>query len=130
MKFRNYLIPVALLVCMFLSGFTRSVAQDVELHITLPYSGNYNFWSIDLISYSTGETYHFDTDDDTFESNLLGTVPAGTYRIEFQSTYTSEGFDYGVTGPTYYHYHADGSSYTWYGAVIEDGTWLAIDEGY
>lgn len=122
------LIPVALLLCMFLTGFTRSVAQDVEVGIWLPYSGNYNNWSIEFFG-NDGSYYSFYTNDDMFENHILGTIPAGTYRIEFNSGY-SGGFDYGVTGPTYYHYHADGNYYTWYGAVIEEGTSIMIDEGY
>jgi hypothetical protein len=128
MNFKKSLIPVALLVCMFLTGFTRSVAQDVQVQIGLPYSGNYNYWGIDFYS-STGEHYRFDTNDDTFESGVLCTIPAGIYEIDFNSGY-SGGFDYGVTGPTYYKYHASGNSYNFYGAVIEEGTTIYIDEGY
>jgi hypothetical protein len=129
MKFRKSLIPVALLLCIFLTGFTRSNAQDVDVYINMPYSGNYNNWSIDFYNNLTQDHYHFETNDATFPTNYLGTVPAGTYRIEFNSDYYG-GFDYGVTGPNFYQYHSSGNSYTFYNALIEPETTIQIDEGY
>ena len=128
MKFRNYLIPVALLVCMFLSGFTRSVAQDVQVSIVLPWSGNYNNWGIDFYG-TSGEHYRFDTNDETARTGILGTIPAGVYEIDFDSPYNAS-FEYGVVGPNYYKYHLGTFYYNFYGAVIEEGTTIFIDQGY
>jgi hypothetical protein len=130
MKFKKSLIPVALLLCICLTGFTRSVvAQDVDVYINMPYSGNYNNWSIDFYNDLTQDHYHFETNDASFPSSYLGTVPAGTYRIEFNSDYF-DGFEFGVTGPSYYQYHSGFTSLTFYHAVIETGTTIQIDEGY
>lgn len=118
------------LVCFFLSsGFTSVSAQNsVELGIILPSSGNYNNWIITFTG-SNG-TYTFTTNDDNFESQVLGVIPEGTYDIEFNSGYFPSGFDFGVCGPTYYHFRVRNDSFTWYGAVIEEGTYIQIDEGY
>jgi hypothetical protein len=124
------LITIAFIFSMLLGGFTRSSAQDVQVGISLPYSGNFNYWTITFYEYSGPNSYVFETDDDTFDSQILGTLPPGKYNIELNSGYWWEGFDFGVCGPTFYHFKQGHPSFTWYSAEIEDGTYIQIDAGY
>jgi hypothetical protein len=129
MKFRKYLIPVALLFSvLFFSGFTKVQAQNpVQVGIVLPYSGNYNHWNIRFYDW-TGLVYEFDTDDNTFNTQVLGMIVPGTYKVEFSNNYNYGGlFDYGIIGPTYAHFRGSYDYYQWYGAVIEEGTYIQID---
>jgi len=118
-------------LCLFmLTGLKKSVAQDVQVGIYLPYSGNYNEWDITLINDITGETYEFHTNSTTFNTQILGTVPAGHYNIDYQSIYFPTGFDFGVTSTDYYHYQIHRSAFRWFTAPIDETTFLIIDEGY
>jgi hypothetical protein len=127
MKFKKNLIPVALLFSMLLAGFTRSVAQDVEVSISLPYINVYNNWVITFMNRDTGDWYTFETNDDTYPYGVLGTVPAGNYDIHFNSGY-SISFEYGVTSPNFTGWRGGGNEYTWYRVVVEDGTMLHIED--
>lgn len=121
----------AVLCFLMLTGLKQSIAQDVEVGLNLPYSGNYNEWSIKFTNQATSEVFYFETDDDSFDSHILGTMPAGTYTIEFDSAYFPwYGFDFGVCGNDYYHFRTSNSSFTWYSAVIDASTVIQIDEGY
>jgi hypothetical protein len=128
MKRRN-LIPLVLLLGMLITGATRSVAQDVQVNIALPYSGNFNNWTI---TFSTWErSYVFETDDDTFQSGILGTLPAGTYDVTFDSNYfSSEGFDFGIHTPSFSDWRVMHWSFTWYSVYVEPQTLITIDAGY
>lgn len=118
-------------LCFFmLTGLKKSVAQDVQVGIYLPYSGHYNEWDITLTNVYTGDSYEFHTNSTTFNTNVLGTVPAGTYNIDYQSIYFPTGFDFGVTSTDYYHYQIHRSSFRWFSAPIDATTFLIIDEGY
>jgi|GEM_PF-1146016 len=133
MKTKKMLMMSGVLCFLMLTGLKRSIAQDVELPITLPYSGNYNEWTITFTSETFPyQQYYFETDDDTYDSQILGTLPAGTYTIEFNSGHFngSRGFDFGVTGQNYYMYKIRSDSFTWSGAVIDSSTAIHIDEGY
>ena len=128
----NKILKTAGVLCLFLFIGSKSFAQtNVEVGINLPYSGNYNYWTI-TFSDNNGNSYTFYTDNNSFNSHVLGTIPAGTYNIDFSCSYWgSEGFDIGVCGPNYYHFNSSHTSdFTWYSAVIEDGTYIQIDEGY
>lgn len=121
-------------LCFFmLTGLKQSVAQDVpnvEVGIYLPSSGNYNEFYITFINQNTGERFEFHTDNNTAHTNVLGTIPAGLYNIDFQWDYWTTGFDFGVTSTDFYHYEAHHSAFTYYSAPVDALTILHIDEGY
>lgn len=128
---RVNLIPLALLCGMLLTGFSKAVAQDVELTINLPYSGNFNEWTITFYDRNSSNVFILETDNSTFSSHILGTIPAGQYNVEFNCPYFPwEGFDCGVIGPNFYHFMARNDAFTMYNVPIEEGTGLQIDEGY
>lgn len=103
---RKFIVPLALLFFMTLSGSTirLSQQQEVEVGIVLPYSGSFNEWQITFIG--NGDPIEFETDDDTFDSEVLGSVPPGEYRIEFNSGYGNSTFDIEAFGP-------EGSDLVW-----------------
>lgn len=118
-------------LCFFmLTGLKQSLAQDVEVGVYFPSSGRYNEWDITLVNWNTGERYEFHTNSTTAQTNILGTVPAGRYNIDFQSNYFPLGFDFGVAGTNYYHYEVHYGTFTFYSAQIDTGTSIFIDEGY
>jgi hypothetical protein len=127
MKRTLNLIPLALLCTMLLTGFTpKRVLTDVDLYISLPWTGNYNDWTITFYQKYGPESYTFYTNDDTWDDGYLGTIPEGVYNIEFNSGYSGS-FEFGVDGPNFYHYMG-GTGYTWYySAPIEPGTVIHID---
>jgi hypothetical protein len=128
---RVNLIPLALICTMLLTGFTRSVAQDVEIEINLPYSGNFNEWFITFYDRNSDAVYYFETDDGTFDSDILGTIPAGSYNVEFNCPYFPwEGFDINIYGPNVDKTKIVNDAVTIYDVPIEDGTVIRIDEGY
>jgi hypothetical protein len=128
---RANLIPLALLCGMLLTGFSKAVAQDVELSIILPYSGNFNDWTITFYSRNSSDVFILQTDNSTASSGILGTIPAGQYNVEFNCPYFPwEGFDCGVIGPNFYHFMARNDAFTMYNVPIEEGTGIQIDEGY
>ena len=130
MKTKPIMLFAAILCFFMLTGMKKSVAQDVQVPIYLPYSGHYNDWYITFTKVGTTESYFFHTDNSTFNSQILGTLPAGTYDIEFQSGYFPKAFDFGVCGLNYYQYKIRSDGFFWLGAVIDETTYLAIDEGY
>jgi len=131
MKSRKLLIMTGLMCFFMLSGLTKTVAQDVQVGITLPYSGNFNNWTITFTNESTNEVFYFQTDDSNFQSGILGNMPAGTYTISFDCPYFPwEGFDVGVCGDNYYQFKARNSGFDWYHAVIDATTYIQIDAGY
>lgn len=134
MKAKQILMVLGFIGCISLLGFTRCVAQDAEVDISLPYSGNYNYWTITFTSVNyPGTQYTFYTDDDNYDPNggyePLGTVPTGTYNIEYTSAYEDNFFDYGViTSPDYAEYEeGHGYDFIYYNAPIADGSILTID---
>jgi len=129
MKSKLSFIPLALLCTLLLTGFTKAVAQDVEVKIALPYSGNFNNWTITFHTWE--RSYVFETDDDTFDSGILGTVPTGTYDVSFDSNYFSwEGFDFGIHTPGFSDWRVMHWSFTWYSVYVEPETLITIDAGY
>jgi len=128
MKVKQILLVLGLVFCTFFIGAKNSIAQDVQVRISLPVSGNYNTWTI--IFTGNNGTYTFYTDDNTEYFDVIGTVPAGRYNIEFQSIYSPEGFDFGICGPNFYHFRSGVPDFDWFGAEIEEGTYIQIDEGY
>ncbi|MDQ0639356.1 hypothetical protein QF042_002921 [Pedobacter sp. W3I1] len=130
MKTKKIMMFSGILCFFLLTGLTRAVAQDVEVPIYLPYSGNYNDWYITFTKVGTTESYYFHTDDDTFESKVLGTLPAGNYDIEFQSSHFPNGFDFGIWGNETYSFKIRSDGFIWYGVTIDQYTSMAIDEGY
>lgn len=127
-KMMKVLVVLGLIVC---AGFKTSFAQDTEIPIILPYSGNFNEW---IITFTNGaDTYTFETDDDTFDSGILGTLPKGTYTINFNSPYfSSENFDILVYngGDIIGHGITSFTDLTLYNVVIGDEPLVQIDAGY
>lgn len=121
-------------LCFFmLIGLKQSNAQNVQIGINLPYSGNYNEWNLTFTNESTYEVYYFTTGDANFSSQILGSLPAGTYTIEFADAggyFPWEGFDFGVCGNNYYSFKTRNDNFTWYHAIIDASTSIQIDEGY
>jgi hypothetical protein len=133
MKRKLNLIPLALLCGMLLTGFTRPVVpkkavNDVTVTVYLPYTGMYNEWVITFIDQNTN-WYEFHTTDETFETQILGTLPAGTYTVDIQSGYFPHPFDFWMSSPNYSSHRAVGDGFTWYNVVVEEGSVLQIDEG-
>ena len=126
MKFRKYLIPVALLFSILF--FTAATdARATQVGILLPRTGTYNFWNIQFYDHSGNLVYDFYTDNSTYNSEVLGDVDPGTYRIEFYCAYSGL-FDLGVVGPNFYHFELGENGHQYYGAVIEDSTYLQLDK--
>lgn len=130
MKTKQFLIMAGVLCLFMLTGLKSSLANPVEIGINLPYSGNYNVWYLTFTNESTNEVFYFETGDDNYDSHILGTLPEGTYTIEFNSGYFPLGFDFGVCGSNYYSFRARNDAFTWYHAVIDSTTSIQIDEGY
>ncbi|MCL4637588.1 MULTISPECIES: hypothetical protein [Olivibacter] len=116
---------------ILLASFKSSYAQNVEVPIILPYTGNFNNW---IITFTSGsDTYTFETNDDTFDSGILGTLPKGTYTINFNSPYfSSENFDILVYDGSDLTGHGITSftDLTLYNVVIGDEPLIQIDAGY
>ncbi|QNL52252.1 hypothetical protein H8S90_12145 [Olivibacter sp. SDN3] len=131
MKTQRIMNALVVLSFVVLSSFRHSYVQDVEIDIILPHSGNFNEW---IITFTDGtNTYTFETDDDTFDSGILGTIPLGIYTVNFNSPYFSyENFDILVydggeivsRGTTY------STDLTLYNVVIGDEPNIQIDAGY
>lgn len=130
MKTKKVMMFVGVMCFFMLTGLQKSVAQDVEVPIYLPYSGNYNFWDITFTKVGTTESYYFHTDNNTFNTKVLGTLPVGTYDIEFQSSHFPNGFDFGIWGYETYAFKIKSDGFTWHGVNIDEYTSMAIDEGY
>lgn len=131
MKRTLNLIPLALLCGMLLTGFSKAVAQDVEIGIILPWSGNFTDFSITFYDRHSSDVYYLQSDETMFPTGVLGYIPPGNYNVEFNCPYFPwEGFDCGVTGPNYYHFMARNDAFTMYNTIIEEGTVIQIDEGY
>ncbi|WP_207429420.1 hypothetical protein [Pedobacter sp. SYSU D00535] len=130
MKAKKVLLTVAVACLFMIVGVQKTLAQNVQVGILLPYSGNYNNWTLTFTNESTYEVFYFETDDSNFTSQVLGSLPAGTYTIEFNSGYFPAGFDFGVCGDNYYKFTARNDAFTWYHAVIDSSTYIQIDEGY
>ena len=129
------MLMIAGVLCFFmLTGLKKSVAQDVQVKVFLPYSGNYNEWNITFTNENTNEVYYFETDNTTFSSAILGTVPAGTYRIDFDRNWytSSSAFEIGVYLPpsNSYIYKVVDSSINFDHIVVEEGTDITISQDY
>lgn len=131
MKMQQMMKALVILGFMVLGSFKTSYAQDVEIPIILPYTGNFNEWTI---TFTNGtNTYTFETDDETFDSGILGTLPKGTYTINFNSPYfSSENFDILVYDGSDLTGHGITSftDLTLYNVVIGDEPLVQIDAGY
>ncbi|HWV74550.1 MAG TPA: hypothetical protein VN040_22685 [Pseudosphingobacterium sp.] len=116
---------------VLLSSFKYSLAQDVEVRVNLPYSGNFNEW---IITFTGGsDTYTFETNDETFASGVLGVLPKGTYTVNFDSPYFShENFDILVYdgGEIVRQGISSSRDLTLYSVVIGDDPHIQIDAGY
>jgi hypothetical protein len=127
MQLKRNLMALLMVCSVSLMGAARSAAQDVQVGIQLPYGGNYNFWNIQF--YDTNGFFQFDlnTNNSTYTSQVLGTVPAGRYRVEFWGNYDGV-FDFGFAGPSGYDWAMGQSPYQFYNVTIEEGTTLYIDK--
>jgi hypothetical protein len=114
-----------LLVCGFLfTAFSSTVAQNVPVHLTCP--PDRWVWQISF-SNNSGAYYQFDITGDISDNNVIGSIPPGTYTIDFYSNYWGLLFDYGIDTPSYYHWHF-GENYITINNVTVDGeTFLQID---
>lgn len=128
---KNKIMMFTGVLCLFmLTSFQKSAAQDVDVPIYLPWSGNYNDWYITFTKVGTSDTYYFHTNNDTFNSKVLGALPTGTYDIEFQSPHFPAGFDFGIWGLNTYDFKIRSDGFTWYGVTIDEYTLITIDAGY
>ena len=123
MKKKNLMLLV--LICGFLfTTFSSAVAQNVPVHLTCP--PNKWVWQI-TFSNNSGAYYQFDVTEDMSDNNVIGSIPPGTYTIDFYSGYGGVLFDYGIDTPNYYHWHF-GENYITINNVPVDGeTFLQID---
>lgn len=104
---------------------------SINLPIYLPYSGRYNEWTITFHDVYSSDTYILYSNNSTFNSGILGTVPYGTYNIEFDCPYFPLGFDFGVYSDTNgITFGPKSDSFTKYNQVIDAGSYIQIDEGY
>jgi len=129
MKFKN-LIPLALMSIVFLTGYTRNEAQ-VQVGITLPSSGQYNYWDIQFYDSNNNLAYEFFTDDNTFNSGILGNVQPGTYEIDFRNVHVPDWylFDYSIYNTDAEPVLKEGHpGFQFFGAVIQEGTNIVIDK--
>ncbi|MFC0318430.1 MULTISPECIES: hypothetical protein [Olivibacter] len=116
---------------ILLASFKSSYAQNVEIPIILPYTGNFNNW---IITFTSGsDTYTFETNDDTFDSGVIGMLPKGTYTVNFDCPYFgSENFDILVYngGEIVRQGITSSRDLTLYNVVIGDEPLIQIDAGY
>lgn len=131
MKRTLNLIPLVLLCGILLTGFSRkAVAQDVTVAIYLPYTGLYNDWTITFTDENNSSNwYEFHTTYENFETQILGTLPAGTYTVDIQSPHFPHPFDFWMSSPNYSSHRAVGDGFIWYHVVVEEGSVLQVDEG-
>jgi hypothetical protein len=151
MKTQKLLLPLALLLflCISQTSDARSLTlkgvhkcislnkmslvaprlTDVDMYILLPaYSERlqyWNFWTVTFVDESTNDTYSFDTDNSTYDSNVLGTLPAGTYTVTFQLDQGTEQDwdDFYVGGEDH---NNPGNNRTFYHCVIDSDNNLVI----
>jgi len=131
MKKQQMMKGLVILGLILLGSFKSSYAQDVEVRVNLPYSGNFNEW---IITFTGGsDTYTFETNDETFESGVLGVLPKGTYTVNFDSPYFSyENFDILVYdgGKIVRQGISSSRDLTLYSVVIGEDPHIQIDAGY
>jgi len=151
MKTKHFKLPLALLLCLLIGqaahsktiksrAFQRGTSfnkmsfatprfSDVDMYILLPaYSERqqyWNFWTITFVDESTNDTYSFDTNNSTYDSEVLGTLPAGTYTVTFQLDQGAEQDwdDFYVGGVDHSN---PGNNRTFYHCVINNDNNLVI----
>ena len=132
MKKQQMVKALVVFVFILLVSFKSSYAQDTEVKIILPYTGKFNEW---IIKFKDGtNTYTFETNNETFESGVLGTLPEGTYTVTFSSPYFSyENFDilvYTSDPNVYSRGTTQSTDLTLYRVVVDHDTFIQIDAGY
>lgn len=132
MKKQQMMKALVILGLILLGSFKSSYAQDTEVRIILPYTGKFNEWNI---KFKDGtNTYTFETNNETFESGVLGTLPEGTYTVTFSSPYFSyENFDilvYTSDPNVYSRGITQSTDLTLYRVVVDHDTFVQIDAGY
>src|SRR5262245_13725259 len=102
MKLRH-LLPL-LLVCGFLISGVNKAAAQASIKVSLPALGNQNFWNITLTSKTTSQQYSFNTNNSTYPSAVVGTVPEDIYDIYIQGDYNGSQFAYDIANDAYHDF--------------------------
>lgn len=111
----------SLLLCcgLLFTAFSKASAQNVPVYLTC--YPNLHIWEI-TFNDNAGGYYVFQSTDKILDDNYLGSIPTGTYTVEFNSNYSWQRyFEYTVTTPSYDRFFRSENYYTVYNVIV-DGT--------